>query len=148
LPRLNITEYRGAERYRGIISELLPGCAVHIVIEPPFYCDYGYNIYAGENVYFNFNCVVLDVCRVNIGPNVIFGPGVQIYTATHPTRTAERREGWELGKPITIGADCWVGGGVIILPGVIIGERCVIGAGTLVSKDIPDDATLVGNPAR
>ena len=148
LRRLNITKYRNPETYRGIITQLLPNCPQDIHVEPPFYCDYGYNIYAGHNVYFNYTCVALDICKINIGSNVMFGPGVQIYTAVHPTDALQRREGWELGKPVSIGDDCWIGGQAVILPGVTIGHRCIVGAGAVVIRDVPDDTTVVGNPAK
>jgi maltose O-acetyltransferase len=147
LRRFNITEYRDLETYRGILSQLLPNCEDDIFIEPPFYCDYGYNMYAGHNVYLNFDCVVLDVCPINIGSNTMFGPGVHIYSATHPADASQRREGWEFGKPISIGVDCWIGGHATILPGVSIGNRCIVGAGAVVTRDVPDDSTAVGNPA-
>ena len=146
--RLNVTDYGQAAAYRQIVAALLPNAAADIAIEPPFFCDYGYNIHAGGNVYFNFNCVLLDVMPIRIGANTLFGPNVQIYTATHPLDAAERRKGPEFAKPVTIGADCWIGGGVIISPGVAIGARCVIGAGAVVTRDIPADTTAVGNPAR
>lgn len=148
LHRLNVTEYRNPDKYPEIISQLLPNCAPDICIEPPFYCDYGYNIYAGQNVFFNFNCVLLDACPIRIGSNVLFGPGVHIYADTHPVDTAERRQGLEFGRPISIGDDCWIGGQAIIFPGVTIGHRCIIGAGSVVTKDVPDDSIVAGNPAR
>jgi maltose O-acetyltransferase len=146
--RLNVTEYGDPEAAAKILKALIPESGENIWIEPPFYCDYGYNIKLGSNVFFNFNCVVLDVTPVTIGSNVLFGPNVQIYTATHPVDAEERRQWLEFAKPITIGDDCWIGGGAIICPGVTIGDRCVIGAGAVVTKDIPDDSIAVGNPAR
>jgi maltose O-acetyltransferase len=116
-------------------------------MEPPFFCDYGSNILLGERVFFNFNCVVLDVCQVKIGDFTLFGPAVQIYTATHPMN-AELRRTKEFAKPIEIGSDVWVGGGAIICPGVKIGSTSVIGAGSVVTKDIPDGVVAVGNPCR
>ena len=146
--RLNVSAYGNATAYRQIIAALLPNAAADIAIEPPFFCDYGYNIYAGEKVYFNFNCVLLDVMPIRIGANVLFGPNVQIYTATHPLDAVERRKGPEFAKPVTIGDDCWIGGGAIISPGVTIGARCILGAGAVVTCDIPADTIAVGNPAR
>lgn len=116
-------------------------------MQPPFYCDYGSNIELGERVFFNFNCVVLDVCRVRIGDYTLFGPGVQILTPMHPLN-AELRRKQEYGKPIEIGADVWVGGGALILPGVRVGSRAVIGAGSVVTRDIPDGVFAAGNPCR
>jgi maltose O-acetyltransferase len=132
---------------RQILEELL-GCATDAWIEPPFYCDYGTNITLGARVFFNFNCVVLDVMPVVIGSNVLFGPAVQIYAATHPVSADGRRTGLELAKPVTIGSDVWVGGGAIICPGVVIGDRSVIGAGSVVTKVIPADVIAAGNPCR
>ena len=116
-------------------------------MQPPFYCDYGSNIELGERVFFNFNCVVLDVCRVTIGDYTLFGPAVQILTPMHPLN-AELRRKQEYGKPIEIGSDVWVGGGALILPGVRIGSRSVIGAGSVVTRDIPDGVFAAGNPCR
>lgn len=147
LRQLNVTEYIFTENARSVIAELIPNAPKSLYIEPPFHCDYGYNIYCGENVYFNANCVVLDVMKITIGSTVLFGPAVQIYSATHPLDAVLRRT-VEFAKPVTIGDDCWIGGGSIICPGVTIGNRCVIGAGSVVTKDIPDDSLAVGNPAR
>jgi maltose O-acetyltransferase len=116
-------------------------------LHPPFYCDYGFNIELGERVFFNFNCVVLDTCKVTIGDYCQFGPGVQILTPLHPLDAALRRKE-EYGKPITIGSDVWVGGGALILPGVTIGARSVIGAGSVVTRDVPEGVLAVGNPCR
>jgi len=146
--RLNTTEYGNALAYKQILSNLLPNAATDIFIEPPFFCDYGYNIYIGKKVFFNFNCVLIDVMPIRIGSNVLFGPKVQIYTASHPIDALERRKGPEFGKPISIGNDCWIGGGVIISPGITIGDRCIVGAGAVVTKDIPSDTIVVGNPAK
>jgi len=142
LHRLNTTEYGNPVKYSEIISELLPNCPSDILIEPPFFCDYGYNIYAGHNVFFNFDCVVLDVCPVRIGSNVMFGPCVHIYTATHPKEFMKRRDVFEFGKPVSIGDDCWIGGQAVFLPGVHVGHRCIIGAGAVIAKDVPDDTIV------
>ena len=131
-----------------ILRELIGGYSKGLSIEPPFYCDYGYNIFVGENVYFNFNCVVLDVNKITIGSNVLFGPNVQIYSATHPMDYKVRAENLESGIPIVIGSNVWIGGGVIICPGVKIGDRSVIGAGSVVTRDIPADSFAVGNPCK
>lgn len=132
---------------RQILTQLFGKGGDTVQVEPPFWCDYGFNIELGRQVYFNFNCVILDVCPVRIGDHALFGPAVQIYTATHPLNAESRRSG-EFGKPITIGSDVWVGGGAIILPGVHIGSRAIIGAGSVVTHDIPNDALAVGNPCR
>ncbi|WP_374951209.1 sugar O-acetyltransferase [Mucilaginibacter sp.] len=147
LKQLNIDEYIVGDGTRAVLAKLIPNAPKSLYIEPPFHCDYGYNITCGENVYFNVNCVVLDVTHVKLGNNVFCAPAVQIYTATHPL-DAELRRSKENGKPVVIGDDCWIGGGAIICPGVTIGNRCVIGAGSVVTKDIPDDSLAAGNPAR
>ena len=147
LHRLNVTEYRITKNARMIIKELIPNAGLNLYIEPPFFCDYGYNIHCGENVFFNVNCVVLDETKVTIGSNVLFGPGVQIYTASHPLEAMLRRT-HKVSKPVTIGSDCWIGGNTIILPGITIGNGCVIGAGAVVTKNIPDNVMAVGNPAK
>ncbi|HYW12640.1 MAG TPA: sugar O-acetyltransferase [Longimicrobium sp.] len=131
-----------------LLRRLLGAAGDGVWIEPPFFCDYGSNITLGDRVYFNFNCVVLDVARVAIGSDTMFGPAVQIYTATHPLAAAERRAGLEAGKPIVIGSDVWVGGGAILLPGVTIGSRSVIGAGSVVTKDVREGVFAAGNPCR
>lgn len=118
-----------------------------VQIEPPFYCDYGFNIRLGESVYFNYNCIVLDVCAVRIGSFTMFGPAVQIYTPLHPMN-AELRRRVEYGKPVEIGSDVWVGGGAIVCPGVRIGSRTVIGAGSVVTRDLPEGVFAAGNPCR
>lgn len=147
LHKLNVTEYLMNGNARQLLRQLLPNAHKQIYIEPPFHCDYGYNIYSGKNVYFNVNCVVLDAMKVSIGDNVFFGPSVQIYTATHPLIPIKRLK-IEFSKPVTIGNDCWIGGGSIILPSVSIGNGCTIGAGSVVTKNIPDYSLAVGNPAK
>jgi maltose O-acetyltransferase len=147
LHRLNVTEYLLTDAARQILAELLPHAGQNLYIEPPFHCDYGSHIYCGDNVYFNVNCVVLDAAKVTIGSNVLFGPGVQLYAATHPLDTVVRRT-LELAEPITIGDDCWIGGSTVICPGVTIGVGCVIGAGSVVTKDVPAYSLAVGNPAK
>jgi maltose O-acetyltransferase len=147
LKRLNDSREDEQEERSRILGELF-GRDTDACIQPPFFCDYGTNITLGRNVFFNFNCVVLDVAPVRIGDYVLFGPSVQVYTATHPLSAAERRRGLEAGKPINIGSDVWVGGGTIICPGVSIGARSVIGAGSVVTQDIPEDVLAVGNPCR
>lgn len=117
-------------------------------IQPPFYCDYGYNIEVGKNFYANFSCTILDVNRVIIGDNVMFGPNVQVYTATHPLDPKERIKGLEFSRPISIGDNVWIGGGAIILPGVKIGRNTTIGAGSVVTKDVPENVLAGGNPCK
>ena len=147
LHKLNVIEYVMNGNSRNILRQLLPNSDKRIYIEPPFHCDYGYNIHSGENVYFNVNCVVLDSMKVTIGNNVFFGPNVHIYTATHPLDAVERRT-VEFSKSVSIGNDCWIGGNSVICPGITIGNGCTIGAGSVVTKDIPDNSLAVGNPAK
>lgn len=144
---LNATREGEQEERRRILQALVGAGGETVWMQPPFFCDYGSNIELGERVFFNFNCVVLDVCRVSIGDFTLFGPGVQIYTPMHPLN-AELRRKEEFGKPVTIGSDVWVGGGAIILPGVRIGSRAVIGAGSVVTRDVPDGMFAAGNPCR
>ena len=148
IKKLNDASADHIETVTAILKELIPNAGKDLWIQPPFFCDYGYNIEAGERVFFNFNCVVLDVMKVSIGSRTKFGPNVQIYTATHPINFKERATGLEFAKPIRIGEDVWVGGSVVICPGVTIGNRCVIGAGSVVTKDIPDDVFAAGNPCK
>ena len=143
----NRTGEKDGELRKEILERLL-GVANGVFIEPPFYCDYGYHIEMGKNVFFNFNCVILDVRKVTIGDNVLVGPGVQINTPTHPIDYKIRQQMLEGGEPITIGSDVWIGGGAIICPGVYIGDRSIIGAGSIVTKDIPPDSLAVGNPCK
>ena len=145
--RLNATREAEQEERRRIARELFGSGGDSVWVQPPFFCDYGPNIQLGTKVYFNFNCVVLDVCEVRIGDRTLFGPAVQIYTATHPM-DAELRRSREFGKPIEIGSDVWVGGGAIICPGVRIGSRTVIGAGSVVTRDVPEGVFAAGNPCR
>ena len=144
---LNATRERDTDQRRAIVRKLFGTGGETVWMQPPFYCDYGENIRLGERVFFNFNCVVLDVCRVTIGDYTLFGPAVQILTPMHPMN-AEQRRREEYGRPIAIGSDVWVGGGALILPGVRIGSRSVIGAGSVVTRDIPDDVFAAGNPCR
>ena len=131
-----------------LFKKLIRNAGENLWIEPPFYCDYGYNISLGTNVFFNFNCCILDVAKVTIGNNAMLAPGVQILTATHPLEAKERNSGLEYAKPITIGNDVWIGGNAILCPGVTIGNGVVVGAGAVVTKDIPDNVFIGGNPAK
>lgn len=132
--------------YRETMVELCPDCRGFI--RAPFYCDYGFNIHIGENAFINFDCVFLDLAPIRIGDRTMLGPKVQLLTAHHPLEAAERATGKEMGRPIVIGADCWLGGGVIVCPGVTIGDRSIIGAGAVVTHDVPSDVIAAGNPAR
>ena len=144
---LNATREADDEARRRILVELFGAGGDEVWMQPPFFCDYGSNIFLGKRVFFNFNCVVLDVCAVRIGDFTLFGPAVQIYTATHPLDAALRRQ-QEFAKPITIGSDVWVGGAAVICPGVTIGSRAVIGAASVITRDIPEGVFAAGNPCR
>lgn len=135
-------------RRRELLAERLGAVGAGAVVRPPFHCDYGYNIHLGEDVFLNFNCVILDVAPVRIGAGTQIGPAVQLYAADHPRDAAQRQAGLELGRPVTIGRNVWIGGGAIVLPGVTIGDDAVIGAGSVVTRDVPAGARVAGNPAR
>lgn len=141
------TEEQMAYR-RQILKELFASSGENIHIEPPFRCDYGCHISIGENFYANYDCIIIDVCDVKIGENVLFGPRVSIYTAGHPVDAEVRNTQLEFGKPITIGNDVWIGGNTVINPGVTIGDNVVIGSGSIITKDIPSGVIAVGNPCR
>jgi len=144
---LNQTRESEATRRRELCCQIFGEGGDTVVLQPPFFCDYGANIRLGEKVFFNFNCVVLDVCPVTIGSFTQMGSGVQILTPLHPMDAAMRRI-TEFGAPISIGEDVWIGSGALILPGVTIGDRTVIGAGSVVTRSIPSDVFAAGNPCR
>lgn len=146
--KINNTGEEKVKERNKLFRELLGSSEKGLWIEAPFYCDYGYNIKVGKNFFMNFNCCILDVMEVKIGNNVLIGPNVQIYTATHPLDAKTRRSWLEFAKPVSIGNDVWIGGAAIICPGVTIGNGVVIGAGSVVTKDIPDHIVVAGNPAR
>jgi maltose O-acetyltransferase len=148
LARYNAALAMSADDRRALLAERLAAVGEGAVIRPPFHCDYGFNIRLGAGVFLNFNCVILDVVAVSIGDGTQIGPGVQILAADHPRDAAERATGREFGRPVRIGRNVWIGGGAIILPGVTIGDDALIGAGSVVTRDVPDGATAVGNPAR
>ncbi|MBD5401789.1 sugar O-acetyltransferase [bacterium] len=131
-----------------ILKQLLGNAGTNSVIEPNFFCDYGYNIELDGFVYINHNSVFLDCAKIKIGENTFIGPNCGLYTAIHPLDAKKRIQGIESAKPITIGKEVWLGGNVTILPGVTIGDRAVIGAGSVVVKDIPSDVVAVGNPCK
>lgn len=129
---------------RALFAAVGEGC----FLEAPFHCAYGFNLHLGNRVYFNAGCVVLDTAPVRVGDDTMFGPQVQIYCAQHAQDPAERAQGLEIGRPVTIGRNVWVGGGAILLPGITIGDGATIGAGSVVTKDVATGETVVGNPAR
>lgn len=135
------------EDYCQVIEELIPGIPQSTTICPPFHCDHGTGIILGENVFMNYDCIMLDGGYIRIGKHTLIGPHCQFYTPQHPMDYVERREEKETAYPITIGEDCWLGGNVVVCPGVTIGNRCIIAAGSVVTKDIPDDSLAAGVPA-
>jgi maltose O-acetyltransferase len=141
------SEDQSAER-AALLGELFGSLGPGPEIEPDFRCDYGFNIRAGARLYVNFGCVILDCAPVTIGDNCLIGPGVHVYAATHPADAAARARGREFARPVSIGHNVWIGGGAIICPGVTIGDDAVIGAGSVVIRDVPAGAVVAGNPAR
>jgi len=147
LQRLNTMDVSDFEGIQSIVGELL-GHPENAMINPPFYCDYGKHIHVGKNFYANYNCTILDVAPVTIGDNCMLAPNVAIYTAGHPLHPAARNTLYEYGVEVTIGDNVWIGGNVVITPGVHIGSNTVIGAGSVVTKDIPEWVVAAGNPCR
>ena len=144
----NLLPPKERSRIPALLKELLGKTGDSLWVEPPFHCDYGWNIEVGENFFANYNLTILDVGKVTIGKNVMIAPNVSIYTAGHPVHPDSRNSGYEYGIPITIGDNVWIGGSVVILPGVTIGNNAVIGAGSVVTKDIPDNAIAAGSPCK
>ncbi len=140
--------FEGTAARHTLLKQLLGQCPDTIDIQGPFYCDYGCHISAGENLFINFNCIILDCAMVTIGSNVAIATGVQILTAHHPVLAAERIKGPELASPVTIGDNVWIGAGAIICPGVTIGDNTTIGAGSVVTRSIPANVVAAGNPCR
>lgn len=145
---LNSLHPNELEKRNEIIKNLLGQTGKSFFIEPPFRCDYGYNISIGESFYANYNCTILDCAKVTIGNNVLFAPNVSIFTAGHPIHHEPRNQEYEYAFPIQIGNNVWIGGNVVINPGVTIGDNTVIGSGSVVTKDIPSDVIAVGNPCK
>jgi maltose O-acetyltransferase len=148
LMRYNAASAGSAEELQAILKERLAELGRGTVVRQPFHCDYGYNLRIGAGVFLNFDCVILDVGPVVIGDGAQIGPAVQIYAADHPRDPVARRAGLELGRPIRIGRNVWIGGGAILLPGIAVGDDAIIGAGSVVARDVPAGVTVVGNPAR
>ena len=147
LQRLNTVDRSDFEQIAAIVKELFPG-AQNAVVNPPFFCDYGTHISVGKNFFANYNCTIIDVAKVTIGDNCQFAPNVSIYTAGHPLHPEIRNTLYEYGIHVTIGNNVWIGGNSVVLPGVNIGDNCVIGAGSVVTKDIPPWSLAAGNPCR
>jgi maltose O-acetyltransferase len=131
-----------------LLRELLGHAGDHAFVEPPFHCDYGENIAVGDRFYANAGCIFLDCAAITVGDRALLGPGVHVYAATHPLDAETRRQGRELAAPVTIGDDVWIGGAAVVLPGVTIGDRAVVGAGSVVTRDVPAEAVAAGNPCR
>lgn len=146
--RYNMTEEDQTEEREALMQELLGSVGEDVVIMPPFRCDYGTQIEIGDHFFANYDCLFLDVCSIKIGNHVMLGPRVCLYTAAHPLSSEVRDTGLEYGKPITIGNSVWIGGNVIVNPGVTIGNEVVIGAGSVVTHDLPDGVIAAGNPCR
>lgn len=142
----NLTE--SALERQAILQQLLGQIGHNSIIEPPFYCSYGQNIHIGDHVFMNVLCTILDCNEVRIGHHVMIGPAVQIYTAAHDLQAEARIQGWEVARPIVIEDNVWLGGGAILLPGVRIGRNAVVGAGAVVSRSVPANTVVAGNPAR
>jgi maltose O-acetyltransferase len=159
-PDLDVERYKVKETLRrynraetlseqqSILQHLLGKVGQNTIIEPPFYCVYGQNIYLGDHVYLNVMCTILDCNEVHIGNHVMIGPNVQIYTAAHDLQAEARNQGWEVAKPIVIEDNVWIGGGAILLPDVVIGQNAVVGAGAVVPRSVPENTVVAGNPAK
>ena len=148
LARYNLTEPFEVGTRARLLGELFGSVGTNAVVNPMFACDYGSHIHAGHNLFVNYQCIFLDCAEIVIGDDVQIGPAVQIYTATHPLDAAQRRAGIEGARPVRIGSNVWIGGAAVLLPGVIIGDDAVIGAGSVVTRDVPAGAVIAGNPAR
>jgi maltose O-acetyltransferase len=145
--QFNSSSAAAPERRQALLRELLGEIGDGVEVRPPFYCDYGYQISIGPGTFVNFGAVLLDVARITVGADVQVGPNVQLLTPTHPIDAAQRRAKWEAAEPITVRDNVWLGGGAIVLPGVTIGENTVVGAGSVVTRDLPADVVAAGNPA-
>ncbi|MEM1256605.1 MAG: sugar O-acetyltransferase [Cyanobacteria bacterium P01_H01_bin.21] len=148
LYRFNNSLPEATQERQAVVNKLFGALGANSEIKPPFRCDYGSYIFAGEQLFINYDCVILDCNYVRLGDRVLLGPKVQIYTATHSLNPAVRKDGWEYALPVEIGSDVWIGGGVIVCPGVTIGDGSTIGAGSVVTRDIPPGVFAAGNPCR
>ena len=144
----NATTVNDGDVRRPLMAELFGIAPASCAVRAPIYLDYGAFVHLGEDVFLNYGCTLLDVCEIRIGDKTQIGPMVQILAADHPRDAASRDAGLETGKPVTIGRNCWIGGGALVLPGVTVGDDAIIGAGSVVTRDVPDGATVAGNPAR
>lgn len=148
LDLINQTGFADFNERQVLAKKLFGSTGKKIIINKPFYCDYGFNIHVGENFYANYDCILLDVCKITIGNNVMFGPKVSIYTASHPISADVRNTGLEYGKEVSIGSSVWIGGNTVINPGVTIGNDTIIGAGSVVTKNIESGVIAAGNPCK
>ena len=148
LKKFNDSEVQHVKQRKLILKQLFGESDANFYVEPPFRCDYGYNIFIGDNFYANYNLTILDCAKVSIGRNVMFGPNISLFTAGHPIHFEPRNAGWEYAYPISIGDNVWIGGCTVVNPGVNIGENVVIGSGSVVTKDIPSNSVAVGNPCK
>lgn len=146
--RFNDADPADLDTLRALFADIAGGTGENCTVCQPFHCDYGYNIFVGDNFFANYNCMILDVGKVEIGDNVMFAPNVAVYTAGHPIHHEARNSRYEYGIPVKIGSNVWVGGNSVITPGVTIGDNTVIGAGSVVTKDIPSNVVAAGNPCR
>lgn len=146
--KLNGIPIEDADAIRSAVKELFGSCGQNLTLKTPFFCDFGYNVHIGENVLINYNSVFLDAAPITVGDNSFLGPMTGLYTVSHPLDAERRNEGFVSGRPITIGKNVWMGGGCTVLPGITIGDNSVIGAGSVVTKDIPANVIAAGNPAK
>lgn len=145
--RFNDADPNDDQRRRELLDELFGSIGERVTVEPTFRCDYGYNVHVGDDFFANFDCVFLDVCRIEFGDECMLGPGVHVYTATHPTDPVERTSGTEYGAPVTVGDRAWIGGRAVLNPGVEVGDDAVVASGAVVTDDVPGGVVVGGNPA-
>ncbi|MFC5969946.1 maltose acetyltransferase domain-containing protein [Halomarina salina] len=145
--RYDRTEPDEREERQRLLDDLFGSVGEHVTVKPPVRCDYGYNVHVGYRFFANVDCVFLDVCRIEFGDDCLLGPGVHVYTATHPLDPDERAAGLEYGKPVTVGDDVWVGGRAVLNPGVTVGDGAMVASGAVVTEDVPERVVVQGNPA-